>query len=404
MTDFDLPPKRALPPEVRARMRATVEEEMRPNRRGGRWMFAVAAAVVLLVLGAVSLTQQIKSPQVPAAGDAAAGLADRCWSAMRTAGKTFSVAARPEWVVSSTETNGDDAITAFRAGEQRMFCATTATSVTVSDPHAAARYAPDGKTALLLATKGGLAAGITDPDTYQGMDLYRDGIALSTSSVTTTGEFVTFTGLDLATAKLSSWGRKDGTREKPGELVGTAGLLPPVAQPLVNLVDRPGDRTSPAGAALGQCLAKVADRPANADAYAPGVLLQSGPFQVVLGRLDVEVVACTSEPDPVTPGNTIRRLYSGAIDGLVTPVKTLRVDHFSGDGAPVPFVGMVPKATAAVVTDVGVGHRIDVGVAGGTFGMWLPADAKSPAGNGTVWVQAENPGRRPFYSGWIPLS
>jgi len=405
MTDFGLPPRRALPEEVRDRMRATLQEEMRQTRRGGRWVFVAAAAVVLLVVGAVSVTQLIKPSGAPAAGGTspASGI-DRCWSAVEAAGKTSEVPARTEWAVSYTEARGDDSVFAVQAAGVPFFCETTLTSVTVSDPHAALAYAPDGKTALVLYTASGLAAGITDPAAYQAMDLYTGDLGATMSTVATTGQFSAFTGLDPAKTQLSSWGRQDATSEKAGEYVGQAGLLPPPPPPLVTLADRrAADRRSPAGVALDECLAKAPEKLTNANAYSPGVLLQDGRYQVVLGKAGLDAVACTSQPDPAKPENTLYRLYSNTFTGQSVPVRRLSVQPIGIDDPPLAFVGIVPDDTTKLAADVGVGQPVYADVAGGTFGMWLPAGAKPPAGDGMAWVKSENAAGTPSFNGWIPF-
>jgi len=378
---------------------------MRQTRRGGRWVVVAAAAVVLLIVGAVSATQLIKPAGVPAAGGTApaSGL-DRCWSAVEAAGKTASVPARAEWATSYTEARGDDSVFAVQAAGLPFFCETTLTAVTVSDPHAAPAYAPDGKTALLLYTASGLAAGVTDPVTYQSMDLYVGDLDATMSTVAPTGQFSAFTGRDPAKTKLSSWGRRDATTDKTGEYAGEAGLLPPPPPPLLTLTDRGADRRSPEGVALGDCLAKAPEKLTNADAYAPGVLLQDGQYQVVLGKLGLDAVACTSEPDSWRPGNTIYRLYSNTFVGQSVPVKRLSVPPLGEDKAHIPFIGIVPDDTTKVTADVGVGKPVYAGVAGGTFGMWLAPDVKSIIGDGDVWIKSENANGTPSFDGWIPAS
>lgn len=404
MTDFGLPPKRALPPEVRERMRATLQEEMRQARRGGRWVFVAAAAVVLLVVGAVSVTTLIKPSPGPPAGNAtpASGL-DRCWAAVETAGKTASVPARVQWTLSYAEAQGDDSVFAVQAAGLPFFCETTLTSVTLSDPHAAPAYAPDGKTALLLYTASGLAAGITDRATYQDMDLYVGDLGATTSPVAATGQFSAFTGLDPAKTRLSSRGSESTTGGVKGRYVGEAGLLPPPAPPLLTLTDRRPEKKSAAGIALAECVAKAVEKLPDADSYAPGVLLQDGPYQVVLGKSGLNAVACASQPDPGLPERKIYRLYSNTFIGQSIPVRRLSVTPLGTDGGHIPFVGTVPDDTTKMAADVGLGNPVYADVAGGTFGMWLPAGAKPPAGDGMAWVKSENAAGIPSFNGWIPF-
>lgn len=404
MTDFGLPPRRALPPDVRERIRAAVQEEMRPARRSGRWVFVAAAAVVVLALGAVSVTQLIKPTQQSAVGGAPASGIDRCWSAVETAGKTSSVPARAEWNVVYTEAKGDDSVIAVTAAGKPLFCETTLTSVTVSDPQAQPRYAADGKTALLLYTATGLAAAITDPST-PNMDFYVDDLGATMQKVAPTGQFSGFTALDPAKTQLSAWARGNDIDSRTGiAYLGARMVLPPPPAPLLTLADRGADRKSAAGAALGECLAKAPEKLTNADAYAPGVLLQDGRYQVVLGKVGLNAVACTSQPDPSKPENTLYRLYSNTFVGQSVPVKRLSVQPIGTGDPPLAFVGIVPDDTAKLTADVGIGSPVYADVAGGTFGMWLPPGAKPPAGDGMAWVMSENAAGTPSFNGWIPFA
>jgi hypothetical protein len=404
MTDeLRLPARRELPPEVHDRLRAAVTAGLaRPTSRRGR-VLAVAAAVALLVTGAAVCTQIARSRpgEVPAgAATLSSRTLDRCWAGVRSARKTDRVPARSDWVTVSLAEQGDDIVVAFTAGGKPMFCETTSTTVTLSDPDAAPSYAPGSRTGLLLYTSTGLVAGVADPAWARVELSLRDGLGVSMSDVTkATRQFSSFTLTDPATTRLwaGRWDKGQTTRSWP------RAALPPAPAPLFSLVDRPGERSSPAGKALGACLAGVAQPPADRDAYQPGAMLQDGPYRVVLGRAAGHTVACTAEPDPTNPAITSYQVYRDAFVGQSIPVRRLSVPGLSPDGAKVPFVGIVPPSGASMVADFAIGKPVNVAVVNGTFAVWLPAGAKPLSSDGTVWVRTLDGRGTTLFNGYVPL-
>ncbi|HKS45029.1 MAG TPA: hypothetical protein VJT49_07895 [Amycolatopsis sp.] len=168
------------------------------------------------------------------------------------------------------------------------------------------------------------------------------------------------------------------------------------------MTDRPGDRSSPAGRALGACLAGVARPPADRDAYQPGILLQDGEYRVVLGRTAGHAVVCTAEPDPNDPAKTSYKLYVDTFIGQSIPVRRLSVPALGPGGTKVPFVGIVPPSGRSMVADFSVGKAVNVPVANGTFGMWLPAEAK-PVWNGETWVRTDDDRPATLFNGYVPM-
>ncbi len=135
---------------------------------------------------------------------------DRCWAALRAAGKTDRVPAREDWVPLFTQVQGTDSVVAVAAAGKPMFCETTLTTVTVSDPDAAPAYEPGTRTGLLLHSATGLVGGIVDPawetanlsmrktdepNGWSGFDLFFSPV---------TRQFVRFTRTDPAKAQLSA--------------------------------------------------------------------------------------------------------------------------------------------------------------------------------------------------------
>ncbi|TDD50730.1 hypothetical protein [Saccharopolyspora elongata] len=437
-----LPPRRELPPEVRARLRGRVEAGMSARHRGR--VVAASAAVVLLAAGAVIGVQVARSQLVetPAAAppDATTRTLDRCWNAVRAAGKTGQVPDRSEWVNASITEQGDDVVAAFTAGGKPVFCETTSTTVTMSDPNAEPSYATGSRTALLLYTSTGVAAGVADPTWPRIMLSMPDGLGVSESDVATdTRQFTSFTLTNPATTRLwaqrldeykpepsgqgepgqpgqgepgrpgqgepelSGQGEPEQPRQGQGRVNWPRAELPAPPAPLLSLIDRAGDRTSPAGRALGECLAGLAEPPADRDGYQPGVLVEDGPYRVVLGRTAQHAVACTTEPDPANPAGKIHRLHTDTFVGQSIPVRRLAVPGLGKDGEKIAFVGIVPPSGASMIADFSLGQPSDVPVANGTFGMWLPEGAKPLSPDGTTWVLALDGERLPLFNGFVPL-
>ncbi|GHE84779.1 hypothetical protein GCM10017786_15740 [Amycolatopsis deserti] len=378
-----LPPRRELPPEVRERMRATVRAGMTP--RPGRAL-AAAAAVVLLV-GGVLIGVQFLRPAAPVAG---AGVDDRCWAAIESAGRTGQVPPRAEWQATGSRALGDDVVTSYLAGGKPVFCETTATTVTVSDPGAAPASAPGSRTGLLLRTGTGLVAGVADPSWPRIELSLADGLGVTVEPVTPrTGVFTAFTATDPATPLWAGMS-VEGQTTRPGPRAE----LPPAPAPLVSVVDVPGDRSSPAGRALGECLAALPEPLDGADGYQPGGMLDNGPYRVVLARSAEHTVACVTGPAGAT-------LHRDTFIGRSIPVRRLSVP---AQGGKVPFVGLVPRSATSMDADFGTGERVAVPVANGTFGAWLPEGAKPvDPDTGDAWVRVTDARGATLYNGSVML-
>ncbi|HWO61637.1 MAG TPA: RNA polymerase sigma factor, partial [Umezawaea sp.] len=156
-----------LPSEVRDRVRAEVERGLarRPRRAVPGRLIAVAAAVVLLA-GTVLVLRQVPDAveQVPDAphpvavagaslDQAAAAVAlDRCWEAVRQQGLADRYPDRSLWTPSFTAGDSQIGVVAARADGKPLFCQTTPTTATVTDPNAA----PTSGTAAVLFSREGV--------------------------------------------------------------------------------------------------------------------------------------------------------------------------------------------------------------------------------------------------------
>lgn len=396
--DLRLPPRRTLPPEVRARLRETIHNGLderaggnpgetaggpRPRRSShGRGIAAVAAAVVLLV-GGVAIAAQVARPSHVARppGDPAL---TRCWNAVTAAGRTDDVPAGEAWQLVSTNTKGDDTVVGILADGKPMFCEMTATTVIVSDPNAKPAHAGTSRTDVLLYTTTGLVAGVADASWPLVEVSITDGPGIeAVQPVGASHLFTSFTGTDPASTRLSVGISvpRQVTRAAPPQPVAD------IPAPLLSIVDRPADLSSPAGQALTQCLALTGPPPGGAESYQPGVLLQDGGSSIVVARSAQHALACAVSPDPADSFRAKGTLSVDTFTGRSIPAKRLSVPSVGGKTA---FIGITPPDAASMVADFLTGTAVPITVANGTFGTWLPDGAKpTDPQSGETWVRVE---------------
>ncbi|MEV7091510.1 hypothetical protein AB0M80_01585 [Amycolatopsis sp. NPDC051045] len=416
-----LPPRRGLPDDVRARLRAEIRQGIGKPRRAKHVWYAAAAAVVVLAAGAVVATQMVR-PQ-PVAGPApgpgtevpnrltldvrvATSSLDRCWAAVQAAGKQDRVPPRAEWVPLFTEVMRADSVVAATAAGRPMFCETTETTVTLSDPAATPAYAPDTRTGLLLHSATGMVGGVLAPGedrlfldsrTEDG-----DNMSQSISFSPVTRQFVGMTRSDPVRTTLTI-----GRPMQPG-----AKTLPPAPPPLLSVVDRPvtADRTSAAGRALGDCLAAAElEAIPDAAAYAPGPLLETDEYRVVSGRYGNRLVVCTTEPDYRRPGRAKSRAFADPFGPQAPPAHTLPVDTLGHPqtGAPPgkarrPFAAALPTTAVKATIDFGIGASVEADVVDGMVVVWAPANIQVLPET-KVHVQARDARGGVVYDGSLPL-
>ncbi|OXM66832.1 hypothetical protein [Amycolatopsis vastitatis] len=390
--DLGLPPRRALPDDIRDRLRAELRRGI-AKRHPSRVWYAAAAAVVVLAAGAVVATKVIRQPaEVVPAPPAGGGLTldaqvaksslDRCFAAFKAMNKAadgwgFSYA-REEWVPMFTQVEGADAVVAATGGgESLVFCETTETTVTLSglsnksdrsDTVSGLNFTLVSHSAT--GTVGGIlgpgAEGALLESATEGQSMSQD---IRFSPVTR--QFVVMTRTDPARTTLTL----DNRPEKY--------VLPAGPPPLLSVVDRPvtADRTSPAGRALGECLAAAEEVLPDAAAYLPGPLLETDGYRVVLGRRGDRVVICTTEPDYQRPGKTKSRVYPDFVPRPVAPVRLLRVSTLGATeagGEPgksrTPYAVAVPVNAAKTTVDFGVGKPVEAAVVDGMALTWIPKE------------------------------
>ncbi len=413
--DLGLPPRRELPDDVRDRLRAEVRRDMAKRRMPRVW-YAAAAAVLVLAAGAVVATQAFR--QQPVAGpppdpgnrltldlEVATSSLDRCWAAVQAAGKTDRVPPRAEWVPLFTEVEQAAAVVAATAAGKPMFCETTETTVTLSDPAATPAYAPGTHTGLLLHSAIGTVAGIVDPGTAPAFLGSRtesgDNMSQSIRPSPAGGQFVAMTRTALWTTTLSI-----ESPPAPG-----ATVLPQPPHWLVMAVDRPvtAERTSPAGRALGECLATSEEVVPDEAAYVPGPLLETGDFHVVMGRRGDRVVVCETQPDYQRPGTAKSRAFPDFTGPQTSPARTLTVDTLGHpeSGAPEgvarhPFVAALPLTATKATIDFGIGTSAEADVVDGMVAAWIPQNIGLTP-EATAHVQARDAQGKVVYDGSLRL-
>lgn len=163
--ELHLPAHREMPPELRARLRRRVFDEIeeRPTvanlRRATPYLAAAAAAAALaggmIIIGG----QNHHHRNAPVAAGTIAEL-HRCWKAVEHAGKQSAYPARSKWTVDLQQTGGIHGVDmlAVKAGDKAVFCGLTPTTVRISAPVTAAST----EVKPILAIPNGPIAGVSD--------------------------------------------------------------------------------------------------------------------------------------------------------------------------------------------------------------------------------------------------
>ncbi|WP_007027107.1 hypothetical protein [Saccharomonospora iraqiensis] len=273
--EFDLPPHHTLPPHVRDRMLTGVREDLHRPQRRVKAPVGAAAAVAVLAGGAfvVTGTTGDGDPTVsPAAGGSAER--DRCAAAVESAGRTADFPDRASWEVVSSAELDLTTVTEFRAGETRVFCETSETSVSLSAP-VAAGGPPDGTgVRAAMTTPNGTVVGLAG-DAVDGVhlavpadDSTEDAAERGELRVRGTGPHINVVPVengvfrtalahhDLTDRTLSAHITPSGEDRNDSTVARKGQPLPPVPPELV-VTDRPAqepDRSSAEGRMLTECL------------------------------------------------------------------------------------------------------------------------------------------------------
>ncbi|WIX79806.1 hypothetical protein QRX50_03120 [Amycolatopsis carbonis] len=393
----NLPPRRELPPEVRdrirLRVRAGLDEATRPaHRRRSVWL--VAAAVVVVATGVVFATGVPRGdsagPLAPAAPrNSGQEMLDRCWNAMKP---YYPEIGDPRgWNIPFTLVHGDATVTAAMIGDQPLFCETTLTTVTISDPDAPPAPVPGTKAKVYLRTADGLVAGLADP-AWRGVQAVAPGVTLQPDGPpawwlsSLSHQFAVFTGAGPAVPLALG---PEGAEVDPSALVSAPAAL-------TVKVDRPAsaERRSEAGMFLDECLASSAQQVPDRGAYVAGAFLSWNNRKLIVARLGQHVLTCSARPDPGKPGATyyavnpssVQDLKPGAGGGALAPV--LAPVKETGEPERLVFAGGVPENVTRVSVTYPGGQPKDAVVAHGTFAIWHTDADNSSIVDGRTDVKA----------------
>jgi hypothetical protein len=416
MTDFPTPPPRRLPPEVRDRIREQVlpglEDATRFRFPRSRGPLAVAAGVAILAAGAMIVTQSVDdgdrvgglpfpatgpttSTSAPPAPNAGIEL-DRCLGAVRSAGKLDEFPDRRLWRPVTSRRYRLVTITAAMADGKPIFCQTTPTSVTITDPNAPIAYAGNTRTGALLVSDEGIVAGVVDPSwPHVGIDVTNDGAGMGMGGAIDTlpgGLFIAISSFrpTMATIKV---GPTNDVNSGPAAPI----LLPHPAAPAIEyLRDRPTnpppDRQSDRARFLVECLAKSVTSVADPDSWQPGATVTVQGSRILLMRYGSLVGYCYFEN--TKPNRYLFNQLDKELPGEVPRPRAIdsTVLNLPNRGVLWPMFGAVPSGTARMTLRFSDDTTAEADVFGSTFMVAQPqgttvAAAQVFDGAGTLLYQ-----------------
>jgi hypothetical protein len=387
MTDFPTPPSRRIPADVRDRIREQVFAELAEAPRSrlprARGPLSVAAGVAVLAAGAMIVAQSVgggdsvtgipfptTSPTASTAvppPETAAEL-ERCYGAVRTAGKVDEFPDRRLWRPVLSQRYDLVTVTGLLADGTPIFCQTTPTSVTVSDPKAPISRVAGTDVGAVFTTDQGVVAGVVDPSRSElVLNLLRPneiGMSWSVDKVSG-GLFMTVIQLRPA---------------PPTEItIGVDGRdpvsLPRPAPPAVAVTDRPAnpapDRTSQRGRWLAECLDKSMTAVVD-PGWEPAAIVSAQGSRLVLMRSGTHVAFCTVE-NLTRTRYFFRVLHDEPVE--VTRPRPHSV-HYLNTGyhaVQVVVVGLVPSAATTVTVRFTDGTSVDADVYHSTFAAPSPS-------------------------------
>lgn len=289
--DFDVPPVIDVPADVRDRIEARVlsnltEETQRPRPKA--WL-AIAAAAAVFVAGGLVMwisrpSQEIGTAAAPTVDTMAEPTAiERCWQSAQHSPSAYP--GRSAWQQVMAVVEPRSTVTAVLAGGKPMFCETTPFRVTLSPLDADPAYADGTKTVALLRTDSGTIAGVADPSWSKVMVEVKakNGDGYSGETGINSGLFVMQTPL----SKLESVSvrKDDNSPWLP---------LPAPPAPFTTVEPHypPGDRATPLGKQLGECLDKAGEGAEETAGWSPGAMVEAGGERLFMTVIPGGVGAC----------------------------------------------------------------------------------------------------------------
>lgn len=408
MNDRDLPkpPPRRLPPEVRDRVRARVlaslDDAPRNRFLNSRGPLAVAAGVAVLAAGAMIVTQSVgdgssavppgrttATAPVPFGDDSlqpnADGELDRCLGALRFAGMERNFPERALWQPVASRQLGLVKVTAAMIGNKPLFCQTTETSVTITNPAAPPAFAEGTMTGVLLESDEGVVAGVADPS-WAGVDVEvtRGGVGMrGVSEILPHGLFVHFGQLRPTEGAQVQVGPPVQDKSDPLVKIDVPRPTPPAIRYLRDLpTNPPPDRDSERGKWAAECLDKSNNAVPDPDSWRPGAWASVDGSRVIQLRFGSYVGFCLFEPTggAATAGRYVFGPSVATVPGDVSDPQSLLTPSVinTTSGPRMLFSGLAPPTAATVRLVLDDNTTIDADLWDSSFVAVLPKD-RTPA-------------------------
>lgn len=306
-----LPTPEPLPDDVRLRARRALDRGLRPAP-GYRTPALIAAGVGVLVAGAVVAGQFLGGGATPVASppstptthpkngelvitdlDRRLYLQKGVIDAETTARCGAAAKDHPpvaQWTPVATTFKAGIRLSAFQVPQGLFFCATTATTTSLSAP-SQAKPAADQKVQVLFNGPNGSLAGVATPD-VRTLQLFRSDESDYNSTIPVVSDGLFFAPRGYLRAETGTVAKVDAEDRQLRD-------VPAPANAVVDRPQPPADRQSDAGRRLGDCLR---GQPyADPDLFAPGADARLSPTTtVLLGRHNSRLVYCRTATAPDT--------------------------------------------------------------------------------------------------------
>lgn len=393
-----LPDTRTMPDDVRMRARRRLTEGMHPAP-SNRIPVVIAAGVSLLAAGAVLAGQtlyggsaELAAPTFPHNGEfvakdrAVVNHVERGKVAPDVLARCAAAQTRPhsQWQPIATSSKDGTTLTAFGSPDGLVFCATTVTTTTVSEPNPVKIEDGRRQVKVLFTTPSGAMAGLVSPDVkFLSLSRIGDRGWNGTMPAVVDGLFLAphgFTKAETGTQALVN-----------GQEFAVRGVPKP-NQPVVDRPLPPAIRDTPETERFGKCLQ---DRPIpDAGQFFLGITTKVSPTStIMLGRFGDLMVFCLDDGGPLRG-----RIYdlrdpdgmdvlSGKTIGAIRSFYDFKPMAGGGSSSSnVAAIGLVLDPRAASVTYT-VPGQADVPAAMSNTTFVLAAQLNDPHPDGRVIVR-----------------